>query len=310
MLIFGCVMLFVSVGIATINGNYGDHILFTIPGPEIPKWMGGLRLGGPVSAEGLVAACVRGMAILAIFLSFGVFNGAVSPHRVLKTTPGALFHASLVLTVGLTLLPSSIEDLRRIREIRALRGARGGIRDLPALIVPAVINGLERSMQLAEAMEARGYAASARPPGSARLAAAVSAPLLVAASWLWFYGEGSSRYLALCLAALGLAGLAWWFWAARQTHRTSSFASEQLPISQRLAVGGSVGLMILTVVLRTTGVGSFAYNPFAGLPAPGFTPWAALVVLSCSWPAAMLIAASRTKGNVGRSGAPVPEVAL
>ena len=130
-------MLGVSVLVATINGNYGDHILFTIPGPSIPSWLGGLRLGGPVSAEGLAAAAIRGVTIVCIFLAFGVFNGAVSPHRVLRTTPAALFHASLVLTVGLTLLPSSIEDLRRTAN-RTLRGARGGFRDLPALVVPAV----------------------------------------------------------------------------------------------------------------------------------------------------------------------------
>ena len=170
--LFGVSMFAISLVIATINGNYGDHILFTVPGPEVPSWLGGLRLGGPVSAEGLAAAAIRGMAILAILLAFGVFNGAVSPQRVLRSTPAALFQASLVVTVGLTLLPASIEDLRRVREMRALRGASGGLRDLPSLVVPAVIGGLERSMRLAEAMEARGYGAAPPLPARARLAAA------------------------------------------------------------------------------------------------------------------------------------------
>ena len=43
--IFGVVMLALSFGIAAINGNYGDHILFTLPGPRVPEWLGGLRLG-------------------------------------------------------------------------------------------------------------------------------------------------------------------------------------------------------------------------------------------------------------------------
>jgi energy-coupling factor transport system permease protein len=187
LLIFGVVMLTISVLIATINGSYGDHILFTIPGPEIPNWLGGLRLGGPVSAEGLVAALIRGVAILSVLLAFGVFNGAVSPHRILRSTPAALFQASLVVTVGLTLLPSSIEDLRRVREMRSLRGAPGGIRGLPSLIVPAVVGGLERSMQLAEAMEARGYGAAPPLPRHARLAAAASVPFLIGGAWVWFY---------------------------------------------------------------------------------------------------------------------------
>ncbi len=308
MLIFGCSMLVISVFIATINGNYGDHILFTVPGPEIPNWLGGLRLGGPVSAEGLVAACVRGMAILSIFLAFGVFNGAVSPHRVLRTTPGALFHASLVLTVGLTLLPASIEDLRRIREMRALRGARGGFRDLPALIVPAVINGLERSMQLAEAMEARGYAASALPPARARLAAAASAPLLVAAAWLWFYSDAPWKYVGAGCGGLGTMALIWWFWEARRVHLTTSFSADPLPVSQRIAVAASCAAMVCVIGLRTAGVGSFAYNPFAGLPSPGFEIWAAVAVASCAWPAAILVANERQATITAAATVVVPEI--
>ena len=50
-----------------------SSLLFTIPGPEVPDWLGGLRLGGPVSAEGLAWAVVRGMVILPIFLAFGGF---------------------------------------------------------------------------------------------------------------------------------------------------------------------------------------------------------------------------------------------
>lgn len=166
LLVFGVSMLGISVAISVVNGNYGSHELFSILGPELPWWVGGLRIGGPVSGEGLVAALTRGLAILSVLLAFGVFNGAVSPHRVLRTAPAAVFQAGLVVTVGLTLLPSSIEDVRRIREMRALRGARGGLRDLPALVVPAVIGGLERSMRLAEAMEARGYGQRHLQPGS------------------------------------------------------------------------------------------------------------------------------------------------
>jgi len=281
---FGFAMLPVSVLIATVNGGYGDHILFTVPGPEVPRWLGGLRLGGPVSAESLAGAVIRGLTIICIFLAFGVFNGAVSPHRVLRSTPGALFQASLVVTIGLTLLPASIEDFRRIRELRALRGAPTGFRGLPGLVVPSVINGLERAMQLAEAMEARGFAASSPPPAWARLVAALSAPLLIAAAWAWFYTEGG-RPAGGLLALAGAACIALWLVAASRAHRTTSFAGDRPGPAERAAVALS-GIAVLGVlVMRNVGIGGLTYNPFAGLPTPAFSAPAAALVLATLWPA-------------------------
>jgi energy-coupling factor transport system permease protein len=300
-------MMGVSIVIATINGNYGEHILFTLPGPEIPDWLGGLRLGGPVSAEGLAGATIRGLTIICIFLAFGVFNGAVSPHRVLRSTPGALFQASLVLTVGLTLLPASIEDFRRIREMRALRGAPAGIRGLPGLVVPAVINGLERSMQLAEAMEARGYASSPPPPGYARLLAAVSAPVFVAAAWMWFYTR-DGRPLGLLLACVGVACIAAWLIAASRAHRTTSFLDEPLHLPERIAVALSLIAGLAALVLRGAGYAAFTYNPFAGLAAPDFSAAGAAIVTFTAWPVVLLLSTRSTNTVTARASVPAPEV--
>ncbi|MCC7365334.1 MAG: hypothetical protein IT303_13285 [Dehalococcoidia bacterium] len=284
LLLFGVGMLGVSVVVATINGNYGDHILFEVPGPALPWWMGGLRLGGPVSAEGLVAATIRGFAILSVFLAFGVFNAVVSPHRVLRGAPAALFHAGLVVTVGLTLLPSSIEDVRRIRELRALRGAPAGWRQLPALVVPAVIGGLERSMRLAEAMEARGYASAPPPARGPRLVGATAAPLFLAAASTWAYWERFD-WLAVVLAALGAAALGWWAWSAARAHHTTRLHDEPLPLADRVAIAASLGLAVFAIAGKEAGILDTGYNPFAGLPMPGFEPLGAALALATAWPA-------------------------
>lgn len=286
--IFGVALFAISIAIAAINGNSGSHILFTMPGPDIPGWLGGLRLGGPVSAEGIVAATIRGLTILCIFLAFGVFNGAVRPHRVLRMAPAALFHAGLVVTIGLTLLPASVEDLRRLREMRALRGARSGIRELPALVVPAVIGGLERSMRLAEAMEARGYASAPPAPRLSRLAGAASAPLLLAAAWGWYYYEGV-RPLAGFTAILGAALLGYWGWSASRSRQTTRFHVERATSAGRAAVAGCWAMVGLAVVAGTSGWFGLRYNPFDGLSWPGFSLPGALVAISCAWPAVRLM---------------------
>src|SRR5687767_4507769 len=80
MFVAGTSILAISVLVATLNGGYGTETLFTMPGPDLPSWLGGLRLGGPVTAEALTGASIRGLAILCVFLGFAVFNGAVSPY--------------------------------------------------------------------------------------------------------------------------------------------------------------------------------------------------------------------------------------
>ena len=283
---FGVVLFAISIGIALLNGGYGAHVLFTIPSPQLPGWMGGLHLGGPVTAENLVAATLRGLAILCVFLAFGVFNGAVSPHRILRATPAVLFQAGLVVTVGLTLLPSSIEDVRRIREMRALRGARTGVRNLPALVVPAVIGGLERSMRLAEAMEARGYGATTRLPRGARLAAACSAPLLLAAISLWSFAPGY-RWLAALSGIAGGACLATWAWIASRQRHATHLDNDPVGRLDRAFIGLSLAGAV-AAVLAQGWLGS-GYDPFAGLPAPPFKLQGALLSVSCAWPALRLL---------------------
>jgi energy-coupling factor transport system permease protein len=285
--VIGLGLLVISVGIAVVNGSYGDRILFTIPGPNLPWWIGGLRIGGPVSAEGLVAAGTRGMAILSIFLAFAVFNAAVSPQRVLRTAPAALFHAGLVVTVGLTLLPSTIEDLRRIREVQALRGARTGLRQLPALVVPSVISGLERSMRLAEAMEARGYAASPAPSRWPQLIGALSAPLLLASAWGWFYFE-EFRAVAALSGLLGAAALACWMWAASAARQTTRLYRESMQPLDRFGIGISLAIAFVAVSSSTTGLADLGYNPFTGLSWPAFSAEGGLIALATLWPAARL----------------------
>ncbi|MFN0147125.1 MAG: CbiQ family ECF transporter T component [Dehalococcoidia bacterium] len=287
---FGLAMLVISLAIAVVNGSYGDHVLFTVPGPDLPGWIGGLRLGGPVAAEGLAAAAIRGLAILCVLLAFGVFNGAVSPHRVLRTTPAALFHAGLVVTVGLTLLPSSIDDIRRIREMRALRGESSGWRSLPGLVVPAVIGGLERSMRLAEAMEARGYAASTPGPSWPRLVGAASVPLLLAAAWCWFYYTGLG-WLALLLALAGGAALLAWMAGAARARHTTSLNQEPLPRSEAALAAASAVLAVAALGASAGGWLDLSYNPFAGLGWPPFAAAGVAVVLFCGWPAVLLFTA-------------------
>ena len=297
-LFFGGSMFTLSIVVAIINGSYGDHIVFTVPGPSFPSWMGGLRLGGPVSAEGLVAAAIRGSSITCIVVAFFVFSSSVSPQRLLRTSPAALFQAGLVLTVGLTLVPSVVEDLRRVREVRALRGASNGFRSLPALAVPILLGGLERAMRTAEAMEARGYAA-ASPVARIASFAVVAAPALglVAAS-VWFFYPGF-RWVAVLAAVGAAASFAIWLRSAARSRRTTRYRPEPIALAERVAALCSCGLAVAVVLGLLPGL-DLGYNPFAGLVWPDFGPQALLPIAACAWPLPFALARPTSSGRASR----------
>lgn len=284
----GVAIAVISIGIATINGGYGEHTLFTVPGPDLPSWLGGLRLGGPVTLEALVAAATRGLAILCVFLAFAVLNGAVSPASMLRLGPAAVFHAGLVVTVGLALLPATIDDLRRLREIRALRGGSNGPRALMSLVVPAVLGGLERATRLAEAMEARGYAAPSPIPVRVRAAGVASVPLALAASWAWLYG-GEWRTFAALPAFLAAAALGIWWMATSRARRTTRFRDEPFAPAAKAGAWLSLAVAVAAVAARSTGAFDLMYNPFANLPIPGFHPAGVALVMAALWPALPLL---------------------
>lgn len=290
-LVAGVGVVVFSAFVSLVNGTPGSHVLFTVPGPDAPSWLGGLRFGGPVTREGLLLATSRGLGLLAIVGAFAVVTTAVSPGRLLRATPAALAEAGLVVTVGLALLPATLEDLLRLREAERLRG-----RDLrwwqwPTLLVPAVLGGLERATRLAEAMETRGLGQV--PPGkSGRLGAAAAAPLCLLAAYLWV-GGGEARPFAALPAVAAAAGLAWWHRSATRAHKTTRLRDEPGGTTT-FTVAAALGILVVlaAIVVRPVGL-DLGYNPLTDGLSPSFAPAGAGFALLAAWPFALLLAAPR-----------------
>ena len=75
---------------ALFGGAPGDHILLQLPVVPLPSWMAGVRLGGPITLEGVLASAYDGMRLGVIFCCIGAANALTSPRRLLKSLPGAL----------------------------------------------------------------------------------------------------------------------------------------------------------------------------------------------------------------------------
>lgn len=141
----------------------GDHVLFSLPRVPLPAWAAGVRLGGPVSLEATVAACVNGLQLGTLICCIGAANALANPKRVLRALPGALRELGVAVVVAVTVAPQLVDSAGRVRRARRLRaGDTGRWRLVRSIVVPVLEDAFERSLLLAAAMDGRGF--GRRPP--------------------------------------------------------------------------------------------------------------------------------------------------
>ena len=154
----------VAIGLRVVTagllggGVTGRVVLVRLPEVPLPAWTAGVRLGGPVTLEGLLAAAYDGLRLAAILACLGAANALASPRRLLRYVPATLYDVGTAVVVALTYAPQMVQDAGRVRAARRLRGhADRGLRSIARLAVPVMAGALDRSLDLAASMESRGY---------------------------------------------------------------------------------------------------------------------------------------------------------
>ena len=137
--------------------SQGPTVLVTLPQVPLPSGTG-IQLGGPISLEAVLAALYQGLQLATILVCVGAANALGSARRLLRSVPGALYEVGVSCVIALTFAPQLVTDARRVREAHRLRGRRRrGLRAWARLAMPVVEGALERSVELAAAMDSRGY---------------------------------------------------------------------------------------------------------------------------------------------------------
>jgi energy-coupling factor transport system permease protein len=151
-------------------------------GPTVPV-LGPLG----VTAEELEAGLLAALRLAAVGLAFAAYALLLDHDRLVQRA-GFARRSALAVALATRLVPTLERDARGLME--ALRG-RGvevtGVRGHARLLSPLLAGSLERGLNLAEAMESRGYGR----PGATRLPALkgpLDRPALVAAAALVLVG--------------------------------------------------------------------------------------------------------------------------
>ena len=181
-------------------------------------------LGGAITLEALLYGLINGLALTALFAAFAAFNLAVPLPSLLRLVPRAFAPLALVVSIAITYIPATQRQFRQIQEAQAIRGHRvRGWRDWLPLLMPLLIGGLERSLHLAEAMAARGFAGDPLPPAERRRTQWTlvgSLGLLLGGTWLKLTAVPHAAGDLLLLG--GSASLLWLLWHSgrRSPHTT------------------------------------------------------------------------------------------
>lgn len=222
----GLVIIAIRVLFTVFFGNgVGEHVLITLPSVPLPDWAAGVAIGGPVTAEELLLAVYQGVVLATMLACIGAANSLASPARLLASVPSALYEVGVAVVVAMTFAPQLVGDVARVRTARRLRGRPDrGVRAFVGSVMPVLEGALERAVDLAAAMDSRGYGRTGPVSRRVRLTSSVLLLLGVVGVCLGVYGlldGGTPGLVALPLLVIGvLAGVTGMVLAGRRSIRT------------------------------------------------------------------------------------------
>nr|WP_202885606.1 CbiQ family ECF transporter T component [Kribbella sandramycini] len=250
--------------------SQGPTVLFTLPQLALPDWAAGVKLGGEVSAEAVVTALYDGGQLAVMLCCIGAANALASPRRLLKSLPGALYEMGVACVVALTFAPQLVTDARRIRAARRLRGrTRGSFR---TTAMPVLEGALDRSVELAAAMDSRGYGRTAQVPRRQRRITGLCVLLGLLGILLGVYAlltDAMSFPFALLTLAIGLLLAVSALAIGRQRVTRTRYRPDPWALPEWLVVAAGAVAAAVMVVAAVRGVhGLLLAGPLVVPPVP------------------------------------------
>jgi energy-coupling factor transport system permease protein len=118
-----------------------------------------------ITLEATVSGAVLGARAVALVLCGALYTAAIDPDQVLRLFRRFSFHSALTATLATRMVPVLSRDARRLAEAQRCRPGPPPSR--ARLVRAATAGVLDRALDVAAALEVRGYGAARRAPGGA-----------------------------------------------------------------------------------------------------------------------------------------------
>jgi energy-coupling factor transport system permease protein len=283
-LLLRAVVLF-TVAIGFLKGlslHIGTTVLF-----ELPE--GWPVIGGPITLESMVWSGLDAFSLLTVLAVFAVFSAQADYYSLLRSLPPFLHQVGLVTSIAITFVPQTVTRFTEIREAQALRGHRvRRVSDLLPLIMPLLAGGMERSMNLAEAMEARGFSRS--PAGSRPVRPIVTQAGLALGIGLTLAGGALLAFFATqpligwATIALGIGLIAVTLRAVGRGARRRRYRRAAWRERDTALAAVSIGIIVFLLAYKFLAPSALTYYPFPSIHPPTFDPVVALALLGLAAP--------------------------
>lgn len=270
----GVALLSILFNVLTVH--VGDRVFATLP-----EWLP--IIGGNLTVNALVYGAISATAISAVLFAASTFNSAVRHADLVRMLPGSLSRAGVAIGIALLFVPQTIASARDIYDAQRARGHYfRGIGDARAFVVPLLSTGMERALMLSEALEVRGFGASAAIVQPARW----RGPLILAAvacTGVALFLIGTGNYpggMAAIVAGGGLLLVASPSTARRTRYRSTAWTAPSIVV-----IAASTTSALVLLFGRTITNLHLGYDTFPRIDVPGFAPVAGVAILLLMTPA-------------------------
>ena len=269
---FSISVLFLSSVLNAFISRFGETILFKIPG-HIPL------ISGSVTLEAILFGAINGLVLIAMFTLFTIINAVIPVQDMVRLIPHALHPIAVVTTIALTFIPAMQQQFRTIQDAQAMRGQRlHKLSDWLPLFIPLLIGSLERAMQIAEAMTARGYSVQPIKKQFPMQKFILPALLLfIISGWLVILILNKS-VLGWLLIGSGIALLFSLFFTSGRRFPKTRFHEETWKIPSIFFLFTCLGITIFFLI-PFPGKETLAYNPYPLITTPTISISVLLAIL-------------------------------